>query len=65
MTTRNTENREVEDLAAAIEESEGMDPRAARAKARQMLADLRRQAHRWDDRAYAAGNPTAVNARSN
>jgi hypothetical protein len=60
-----TDLRELEELAAAIEETEGLDPRAARNKARQLLSEMQRQAHRWNDRAYAAGNPTAINARSN
>jgi hypothetical protein len=60
-----TDLRELEELAAAIEETEGLDPRAARNKARHLLSEMQRQAHRWNDRAYAAGNPTAINARSN
>jgi hypothetical protein len=59
------ELQELEELAAAIEESEGLPPRAARRKASSILADLKRQAHRWDDQAFAAGNPTAIDTKQN
>lgn len=59
------ELHEIEELAAAIEEAEGLDPRAARAKAMAQLADLKRQAHRWDDQAFAAGNSAAIDVRAN
>jgi hypothetical protein len=59
------ELQELEELAAAIEESEGIPPRAARRKAESILADLKRQAHRWDDQAMRAGNPIAVDVKRN
>jgi hypothetical protein len=62
---KQAEIRELEELAAAIEEGEGLDPRAARRKAHAILADLKRQAHRWDDQAFAAGNPTAIDIKQN
>lgn len=60
-----TTDQELYDLATAIEESEGLDPLAALAKARQLLADLKRQAHQWDHRAMLAGNPAAVDTKRN
>jgi hypothetical protein len=59
------EIRELEELAAAIEESEGLDPRAARRKAESIIADLKRQAHQWDHQAMLAGNPNAINVKQN
>lgn len=56
---------ELEELAMAIEEAEGLDPRAARRKAEQLLAALKRQAYQWDSQAYAAGNETAMDAGRN
>jgi len=57
--------RELEELAAAIEEAERLDPRAARRKARELIADLKRQAHQWDHQALLAGNPTAIDVKRN
>jgi hypothetical protein len=62
---KQAEIRELEELAAAIEETEGLDPRAARRKAQSILADLKRQAHQWDHQAFAAGNPTAIDVKQN
>jgi hypothetical protein len=62
---KKVELQELEELTAAIEETEGLDPRAARQKAESIIADLKRQAHQWDHQAFAAGNPTAVNVKQN
>lgn len=56
---------ELEELAMAIEEAEGLDPRAARRKAEQIMASLQRQAYQWDSQAYAAGNETAMDIKQN
>lgn len=58
-------DQELYDLAAAIEESEGLDPISALAKAREQLAQLQRLAHQWDHKAFAAGNPAAVDVKRN
>lgn len=58
-------DQELYDLAAAIEEAEELDPIAALAKAREQLAELKRQAHQWDHRAMLAGNAAAVDVKRN
>lgn len=57
--------RELEELASAIEAAEGLDPRAARLKARSILVELKRQAHQWDHQAMLAGNPIAIDVKRN